>query len=270
MQPLSFWAFFWRCLDRTTTDSAHFFGWDLKSALTGISLLVLGFLLHWRIRGLSETKQEASKFLIITVAPLILFLAGLLLYNAFRAPYLVYRQEFAQFHDQLDKSEGRAQAAESERESFKQAALDKDSKITSLQLEISELEAHKKIQPPGVPAPAAPQPLVAHIRIASQKTVVSTNPNLPYALEVVVQTDQNIQPVAFIFECDGEVADGQGGVGSGAYMKTKKGNIEGHPNWFAIEWETPAFAPATPMGVTLFSKTAIRVTAVTPIPYSWP
>jgi hypothetical protein len=269
MQPLNFWAFLWRCIDRTTTDSANFFGWDLKSACTTVLLVVLGFIIYWRIKGLSETKQEVTKFLIITAAPLILFLAALLLYNAFRAPYLLYVEEFNKLHVQLNKTEGRAQAAESERDSLKLAIADKDSKIASLQREMDEKD-HKKIQAQTMTGPATPQPLLARIRIASQKTVVSTNPNPPYALQVVVQTDQSIQPVAFIFECDGEVADGHGGVGAGVYTKSKKWTIEGHPNWYAIEWETPAFAPETPMVVTLLSKTAVHVTAVTPFQYSWP
>jgi hypothetical protein len=120
--------------------------------------------------------------------------------------------------------------------------------------------------PPAAPA----KPNLASIRIASQKTVVSTNPNLPFALEVVLQTDQTIQPVSFVFMCDGNVGDGHGGVGAGAYMKTKKGIVDGHPDWFLIEWETPDFEPATPMVVILFSATAIHVTEVRRAQYFWP
>ena len=194
----------------------------------------------------------------------------MLIYNAFRAPYLIYAADFNRLNDQLGKIEGRAEAVESERDSLMRAASQKDSKIASLQQEIDNLLAHKTIKPQAIPVPTQPQPLLAHIRIASQKVVVSTNPDLPYALEVVVQTDEVIQPVAFVFECDGEVGASQGGIGPGVYTKTKTGIVDGHPNWFAIEWETPAFTPATPMVVTLFSKTAVHVTAVNRFPYSWP
>ena len=123
---------------------------------------------------------------------------------------------------------------------------------------------------------AAPQlppsevPLLANIRIASQRRVVSDDPDYPFALEVAVQTTQTIEPVAFLFKCSGDVGKGKGSIGPGAYTKTDRGGIADHPNWYAIEWETPAFTPDKVMVVTLFSKTAITVQSFERFEYRWP
>jgi hypothetical protein len=132
---------------------------------------------------------------------------------------------------------------------------------------------------PEEPSPAEPkprkeiaqQPIVARIRIASQQTVVSTNPGLPYGLEVIVQTDQAIQPVAFVFECDGEIGEGRGGlVSGGVYSLASIGIIKDHPNWFVVKWSSPPFLPGTPIRLTLFSKTLIRATKLKQIDYTFP
>lgn len=112
-------------------------------------------------------------------------------------------------------------------------------------------------------------PILAHIRIASQKQIVSTKDKLPYALEVVVQTDQIIEPVAFIFECDGEIGEGFGSVGANMYFMSKSGSVRDHPNWFLLAWKSPPFTPQTPMIVKLFSKKPIQVINLRKIEFEW-
>jgi hypothetical protein len=130
-------------------------------------------------------------------------------------------------------------------------------------------EVHRA--PPKPPREIAQQPILAHIRIASQQTIASTNPALPYGLEVIVQTDQAIQPVAFVFECDGEIGEGRGGlISGGVYSLAGMGVIKDHPNWFVIKWSSPPFLPGTPIRLTLFSKTLIRVTELKQMDYTFP
>jgi hypothetical protein len=119
--------------------------------------------------------------------------------------------------------------------------------------------------------PQTPPPILANVRIASQKTVVSTNPVYPYALEVVLQTDTNIEPVAFAIECSGDIGEAQAGFSEGgAYIKTKSGQVNHKANMFGFEWESPAFTPDKTLKITIFSKTYIRVTALHKMPYTWP
>lgn len=123
---------------------------------------------------------------------------------------------------------------------------------------------------PGPPPGAPPTPIVASVRIASQLAVASSNPDLPYALEVLIQTTQAIQPVAFLVKCTGEIGDATVGMGAGAYTKTDKGVVEGHPTWYAFEWEAPGFTPDKVIRLTLYSKTFIKVTSFEQFEYRWP
>jgi hypothetical protein len=43
-----------------------------------------------------------------------------------------------------------------------------------------------------------------------------------------------------------------------------------HPNWFIVKWSSPPFLPGTPIRLTLFSKTLIRVTELKQIDYTFP
>jgi hypothetical protein len=110
----------WRTIDKAVDYTAQFFGLDLRTVVTTVGLIAFGFFLHWKIRGLVETKEEVSKYVILIAAPFVLFLAALLLYNLLRAPYFVYSEEFGNVATKLSASEGargsleqRAQSAES-------------------------------------------------------------------------------------------------------------------------------------------------------------
>lgn len=119
--------------------------------------------------------------------------------------------------------------------------------------------------------PSTPPPLLANVRIASQKTIVSTNRDFPYALEVILQTDTNIEPVAFAIECNGDIGSANAGfTQGGVYSQVKSGTLNNKANMFGFEWESPAFTPDKPIEITIFSKTYIRVTKLERLQYSWP
>jgi len=111
----------------------------------------------------------------------------------------------------------------------------------------------KSVRQPSQPLANQPfePPVLTGLRFTQQR-VPSDKPDTPYGLEVVVQTDATIQPVAIVIECNGEISEGRGGLGAGAYTKTKQGVVVDHANWFLLSWETPAFAPSTPIRATLF------------------
>ncbi len=116
-----------------------------------------------------------------------------------------------------------------------------------------------------------PVPNLASIRIASQKQIHSIDSNLPYGLEVILQTDTDIEPMAFAVEFSGEIGKGDAGFTSGgSYMQTKYGIAQGHPNVFIFEWKSPAFTPDTPIKVSVFSKSYIKAIKFYEIKYVWP
>jgi hypothetical protein len=119
-------------------------------------------------------------------------------------------------------------------------------------------------------APAV-TPMLAHVRIAEQKQIVSTLTEFPYAWQVVIQTDKDIQPVAFFLKCDGQVGKGEFSFnGGGVFTQTKTGSIDDDPTTFGFEWKTPAFTPDTPIIVTLWSQSPLKVVSFEQMQYQWP
>jgi hypothetical protein len=129
--------------------------------------------------------------------------------------------------------------------------------------------------PPGPPqtveATPKPAPQVGRVRLANQRTIVSTDPEFPYGLEAVIQTDTNIEPVAFALACDGVIGKAIAGFsGGGAYFQTKSGQVNNDPKMFGFEWKSPAFTADNPIVVTIYSKGYVKVTEIQQIRYIWP
>ena len=95
----------------------------MRTIAIGIVLVVLGFGLLFLVEGPSATREEFRKYLILVPAPAVLFLAGLFLYNLFRAPYLIYAEEFGKVQVQfIEADHARIQAEVREKELEKQLA----------------------------------------------------------------------------------------------------------------------------------------------------
>ncbi len=119
--------------------------------------------------------------------------------------------------------------------------------------------------------PTAPPPILVGIRIASQKRIPSDDTKFPYGLEVVIQTDTDIEPVALAVICDGPIGKGDGGFANGgAYTMTKQGLAKDHENVFIAEWKSPAWTAQAPIVMHLFSEHPIKATSAARINYIWP
>jgi hypothetical protein len=128
-----------------------------------------------------------------------------------------------------------------------------------------KLPEHKQTVVPPSLEPQLPPALVQKVT-ATQRRVPSPDPNLPYGLQVVIQTNVTIQPVGLAFQCTGEVGKVDFFVvGSGVSMNVTTG-IGGSNNSVAfVKFSFPPVTPEAPLVVTLLSKTDIRVTEVAPI-----
>ncbi len=106
-----------------------------------------------------------------------------------------------------------------------------------------------------------PPAVVEHVRIV-QRRAASSDPNAKYGLQVVMQTDVTMQPVAFRIECDQEITDGKAFiVGEGAYTMYATGFSADHKA-FLFSFHTPPFTPDSSLVVALQSKYDIRVTKI--------
>lgn len=105
-----------------------------------------------------------------------------------------------------------------------------------------------------------PIPTIENTRLI-QKPTISDKAEYPYGLQVIIQSNVVIQPVGFGLECDGEIGDFSFFIaGQTAYMSVQKGIGGGaNRNVAIIKFGFPPLTPESPMVVTLFSKTQIKV-----------
>ncbi len=120
--------------------------------------------------------------------------------------------------------------------------------------------------PPSTATPAAPSPAeepsypVEKIRWSTE-AVPSRRESFPFGLQVVIQTNVVISPTHIRIDCDGPVADGQfrfAGPISSMF------NVMAGPsgNSFELHFGGPPFTPQTPLVVTLYSASKIKVLRV--------
>jgi len=116
---------------------------------------------------------------------------------------------------------------------------------------------------------AVPAPILANI-IVSEKQIVSVDRQFSYGLEIILQTDKSIEPVAFIIEFSEEIGKGSAEfVSSSLYVKSNRGIIENN-NMLHFKWESPAFTPDRPIKITVFSKNYVKMVGYQMVPYTWP
>lgn len=174
MDRVPIWSFVWQCIDRAATETKNFWGFDLKTIVTFVVLLVFGFLLQWRVRGAVETKDDAAKWAITIAVPFVIFAAFLVMINLARAPYLVLNDVVSQMNAQVANADRARIDANGERDTAlrdKGIAEDK----------IKTLEGQRKEQHPD-----------NHTKSAEKKSI-SSNETVIDQLATFVQEGSDIQ-----------------------------------------------------------------------------
>lgn len=111
---------------------------------------------------------------------------------------------------------------------------------------------------PKAEIPAPPLPAPPHITF-TQARGVSTDPAFKFALQVTVQSDQQV-PVAFGIECTGNVGKVTAFlVGQAVYFNTLFGQ---RGNEAIVKFSYPALNPQAPLVVTILSTEDIRVKGI--------
>ena len=101
-----------------------YFGQDLKSGVTATVLVLLGALLVWRVKGLPAVEQQfdIGGAAMLAIAPSVLFVAGLIMWNVFRAPYEIYLKEHGALATRLSAVDAERKTVVGERDSAKAEA----------------------------------------------------------------------------------------------------------------------------------------------------
>lgn len=107
-------------------------------------------------------------------------------------------------------------------------------------------------QPPVVPT-------IENTRLV-QRAAPSSDPKLPYGLQVIIQSNITVDPVAFAFQCDGEVGRVDFFIaGQGAYMNVQVGPAAQNKNIAIVRFGFPPLRPETPLVLTILSEKEIHV-----------
>jgi hypothetical protein len=128
MQPVAgFWAFIWLCIKAAEETTRAFFGLNMKTVVSGVLVLIVGFLFFRYRRGHEAAKTKVEDYFIFSLAPLGGFVALLFVYNLIRSPYLVYTAEFAKAKQSLANVQQHANALEQEKATLvSELAIEKD------------------------------------------------------------------------------------------------------------------------------------------------
>jgi hypothetical protein len=131
----------------------------------------------------------------------------------------------------------------------------------------ARLEAAVRGKPPSAPPPQVSQPpIVEHTRWTTRRAP-SGDPNYPYGLQIIIQSDITIDPVSFAIKCNGEVHSVASFItGQGAYMNVYNGPSDQDKSIAIVHFTLPVLKPETPLVVTITSKDDIQVLAVTRLP----
>ncbi len=143
--------------------------------------------------------------------------------NLYKAPFEILKKKDAEYSGQLEEYE---------------------TKITILEDDFNDLKLRS-----------------ADIRIAQQQPIESISPKFPFGLEIIIQTNISIKPVAFAIRFNGEIdyenmvfrPNQPAGSMSNIFLKPIK------PNAFIYGWESPTFTPETNVVVRVYSKKRIKV-----------
>jgi hypothetical protein len=120
---------------------------------------------------------------------------------------------------------------------------------------------------------------VAGIHFSEKPIVASGRADLPFELEVTVNTDfDRVSPTQLFIVCSDIVGDGRAELekaGPFAIMGSYVGSLptlggdgtRDHPDVYVVKWRIPAWKAGTPLIVQLWSKTKINVQYVIPVVY---
>lgn len=128
-------------------------------------------------------------------------------------------------------------------------------------LEAVILDKKRPISPVHPESQTLPPAIVEHVRII-QRRAASDKSEAPFGLQVIMQTDVSIQPVAFRVVFDHEISDGNAFiVGEGAYTSMATG-FSNDRKAFVFSWHSPAFTPSSSLVVSVQSKFDLRVAKI--------
>jgi hypothetical protein len=125
---IDFWPFVLRSIARAIHDARSFVGLDLKTIAIAMFCAFSGWFLIYKVKGLPALQQQLGDQILLGIAPTILLVALLLIYNMFRAPYLIYQEEYVKAAAQIAALTKEKTTAETQRDAAQRALAEEQKK----------------------------------------------------------------------------------------------------------------------------------------------
>ena len=110
------------------------------------------------------------------------------------------------------------------------------------------------------------QPQAEGFRVSGLRQVASPRDEYPFALELTLTVEANVQPFGALVECSQSVVGDFRVIGVGTMQMVYVGPLNNDPRFFRFSFRSPAVTPQTPVVVTLMSTQAFEVLSVERIP----
>lgn len=205
---------------------------------TGLGFLLLTIALHFE---LDKKFGKRSRF----IAPIIALISLISL-------YLVYPSKYVQ-KTNTDISKQQIQPKDSTAQKKKTDSL--------LSLKPKLKKTSPQYHSPQQTVPDLPIETLTH----TTRPISSNNPEFPFALEIIIQSNVTIDTPKFLIECDGVINDARAEfinssmiIGSKYYFVNNNTSLEFH-------CQLPPISPKNPLMVIVYSKIKVNVLRVTHI-----
>lgn len=126
---------------------------------------------------------------------------------------------------------------------------------------ITALRKGSVIQPPTKSTIPSQPPVVQHLRF-TERRVASDRPESPYALQVIIQTDVDVERPRIELEFTGSVEDGGFFVAGQSITIMKRWQLAEQHLGARLAFDFPKWTPDAPIVVTVWSKQEVHVVAV--------
>jgi hypothetical protein len=118
------------------------------------------------------------------------------------------------------------------------------------------------VKPNSDQTPSPPPPAIVQHPTHVERRIPSDNPDLPYGLQIVIQTDKDVSNPALEIDFDGTIGKGRFFLaGQSVMMSVQYGLTQDHKG-FILSFGYPTWTPQSPIVVSIYSKEAVQVTGV--------
>jgi hypothetical protein len=130
---------------------------------------------------------------------------------------------------------------------------------------IHELGGHKSVTRPAIkPAERAPA-VVQHLRF-TERRVASDKPELPYALQVIIQTDVPVERPRIQIDFSAPIGDGNFFVAGQVLTMMHRTQVSDQQQSFRLAFDFPVWGPQNPIVATILSKQDVHVAGIRNVP----